>query len=81
MSIGVSDHRHADEEYRALERAARHGTVSARPSEPLLHQDMNALDGLIAEAIKSQDVLYAYVTMHRTWSRTMPLSVSTGRMP
>ncbi len=31
-------------------------------TDPLLHQDMNALDGLVAEAIKSQDVLYAYVT-------------------
>ncbi len=31
-------------------------------TEPLLHQDRDALDGLVAEAIKSQDVLYAYVT-------------------
>jgi methyl-accepting chemotaxis protein len=31
-------------------------------TEPLYRQDMNALDGLVAEATKSQDVLYAYVT-------------------
>ena len=51
-------------EYRALEASGRDmGLFLGKAlTEPLLRQDRDALDGLVAEAVKSHDVLYAYVT-------------------
>ena len=51
-------------EYRALEASGRDmGLFLGKAlTEPLLRKDRDALDGLVAEAVKSHDVLYAYVT-------------------
>lgn len=51
-------------EYQALEASGRDRGqfLGKAATEPLFRQDGAALDSLVAEAIKSQDVLYAYVT-------------------
>ncbi len=36
--------------------------LSKAVTDPLLHQDIITIDGLVGEAAKSQDMLYAYVT-------------------
>jgi methyl-accepting chemotaxis protein len=50
-------------QYRALEiRGKEMGQfLSKTVTDPLLHQDLIALDSLVADAAKSQDMLYAYV--------------------
>jgi len=50
-------------QYRALEtRGKEMGQfLSKAVTDPLLHQDIITLDSLVAEAAKSQDMLYAYV--------------------
>ena len=50
-------------QYKALETRGREmGQFLGRAgTDPLLHRDLMALDGLVAEAVKSQDMLYTYV--------------------
>ncbi len=50
-------------QYAALEtRGKEMGQFLGHAStDPLLHRDLMALDGLVAEAVKAQDVLYTYV--------------------
>jgi methyl-accepting chemotaxis protein len=52
------------DQYAAMETRGRElGQFLGRAgTDPLLHKDLMALDGLVAEAVKSQDVLYTYVT-------------------
>jgi methyl-accepting chemotaxis protein len=51
-------------EYRALEAQGRQiGQLLGKAvAEPLVRQDNDALDSLVAEEVKTRDVLYAYVT-------------------
>ncbi len=53
-----------DEQYRALETRGREmGRLLGKAgTDALLHRDIPALDGLVAETVKSPDMLYAYVT-------------------
>ena len=50
-------------QYRALDvRGKEMGQFLGRAgTDPLLHKDILALDGLVTEAVKSQDMLYTYV--------------------
>ena len=52
-----------DGQYRALETRGREmGQLLGKAgTDALLHRDIIALDGLIAETVKSQDMLYAYM--------------------
>lgn len=52
------------EQYRALETRGREmGQLLGKAgTDALLHRDIPALDGLVAETVKSPDMLYAYVT-------------------
>ena len=53
-----------DGQYRALETRGREmGRLLGKAgAEALLHRDIMALDGLIAETVKSEDVLFAYIS-------------------
>ena len=53
-----------DGQYRALEvRGREMGQFLGKAAiDPLLRRDLIAIDGLVAEAVKSQDMLYTYVT-------------------
>jgi len=50
-------------QYRALETRGKEieQFLSKTVTDPLLHHDMITLDSLVGEAVKSQDMLYAYV--------------------
>jgi methyl-accepting chemotaxis protein len=66
-------------EYRALEtRGQEMGKFLGKAAaEPLLHQDLIALDGLVAEAVQSQDALYTYVVdVSNTIMNTTSVSVN-----
>jgi len=53
-----------DGQYRALEvRGREMGQFLGKAAiDPMLRRDLIAIDGLVAEAVKSQDMLYTYVT-------------------
>ncbi|HTF99624.1 MAG TPA: methyl-accepting chemotaxis protein [Nitrospirota bacterium] len=54
----------AQGQYNALETRGRELSqfLGRAGTDPLLHKDILALDGLVVEAIKTQDVLYTYVS-------------------